>query len=235
MARNGPAATDLGALLRESINTGLSAAQSGRMPVQLAPPPSARSYVPPPPASYVPPPPMSTARPVAVDARLSVAPANAPAKSSGIVGILLCTMVLASAMASGAVWYVQYHQAKVAAAIAAQAPPAAKDAPPAAEAVPAPEAKAREASGTEPKVEKTESSEKATEKVRITEKPTKRAHRAAKVEKPSVARPVAKGEKVEKTEKTEKTEKAVVEAPPPPKPAGGAVDAVLQQQLSGAL
>lgn len=238
MASNASAATDLGALLQQSIDSGFngtaSAHASGQMPVQLAPYPTSGVQAVTP--SYVPPAPASTARPIVVEAPPVMAQAPAK-KKSGVLGIVLGAVVLAGAMGGGAVWYVHHHQATIAASLAAQQAPVANDAPPVAKDAPPPaEAKVEVPVIVTPPAEanagtKTEevAAPDTTAQTKTDTKSAKRTHRSSAPTKVAEApKPVAKAAQPEKAPEAPK-------AAPPPKAAGGAVDAVLQQQLSGAL
>lgn len=241
-------ATDLGALLRDSIDAGLNQAQaeSGHMPVELSLPMSGvQSIAPsgvatriPTPGEFsvVPLPPPST-RAVTIDAP-PPAPVVAVAKRGRgrIVGMLLGAVALAAVMGAGAVGYVHHQQAKMAAAVA---PPPPME--------PTEEEARVESVATAPEVTRTEEHATETAEVarvdeapaapapaaeKVEAKPTKRAHRTAKAEAPKPATPKpAPAPKAEKVVEAPKPAPVVAAKPAP----AGAVDAVLQQQLSGAI
>jgi hypothetical protein len=121
--------------------------------------------------------------------------------------MMIGAVVLASAMSGGAVWYVLHDQPKVGATTAAQAPPSPAEAE-------------LPTAAIELNDEDVETIEIPGMSGKVAAKATKRGPRPSKPDKA-----VAKAEKPEASK-----------PPPAPKPVnGGGVDAVLQQQLKGAL
>jgi hypothetical protein len=128
-------------------------------------------------------------------------------KRSGVLGMMIGAVVLASAMSGGGVWYVLHESPKVGAMTAAQAPPPLAEAalPTAAIELNDEDVETIEIPGTNGKV--------ATKATKRGPRPSKADKAGAKPDKPEASKP-----------------------PPAPKPVnGGGVDAVLQQQLKGAL